>query len=254
MNERLTIILTHQPEPVVEAMVAWWQRHAPGPDILIAYGGPRESFEALRVPAKIFVEDSRLRTRDHQRERQSFAGVFSAARDWLKDQPTYQLIHFTEFDCIPLCSDLFARMEARLKVERADVLGCRLERVDGTNHPHFLYHSADPSFAPFLDRFRIRRDRSVVFAMLGCISFWKRHVFTAVAEEEESSPFYVEIALPTIAHHLGFRVRGLSDQSRWVQPVGDFAPQLEAARAAGAWMAHPVKGFWERLLPQPVAG
>lgn len=249
MSERLTILLTHQAEPLVEAMVAWWQRHAPGPDILIAYGGTRERFDALNVPAKVFVDDSRLRTRDHQRERQSFAGVFIAVNEWLRERPGYRLIHFSEFDCIPLCHDLFARMEARLGTEHADVLGCRLERVDGTNHPHYLYHAADAQFAPFLNEISIRQDRSVVLAMIGCVSFWKREAFTAVADAEESSPLYLEIALPTLAHHLGFRVRGLGDQSPYVRPVGDLAPQLDALRTAGAWMAHPVKGFWEKQLP-----
>ena len=100
MSERLTIILTHQAKPLVEAMTEWWTEHVPGSDILIAYGGSPERFQSLRVPAGIFIDDSRLRTRDHQRERQSFAGVFIAARDWLRDHPEYRLIHFTEFDCI----------------------------------------------------------------------------------------------------------------------------------------------------------
>jgi hypothetical protein len=227
-------------------MEAWWRQQVPGPDLLIAYGGTRERFDALKVPAKVFVDDSRLRTRDHQRERQSFAGVFSAVNEWLRTRPDYRLIHLTEFDCIPLCHDLFARMEARLANENADVLGCRVERVDGTNHPHFLYHFADPEFAPFIERLSVRRDRSVVLTMLGCVSFWKREAFTAVGQEEEASPLYLEIAMPTIAHHLGFRVRGLADQSQWVQPLGDLAPRLEEVRRAGAWMAHPVKGFWEK--------
>jgi hypothetical protein len=232
MSERLTIILTHQAEPLVAAMESWWRREQPGPDLLIAYGGTREQYERLRVPAKVFVDDNRLRTRDHQRERQSFGGVFSAVNEWLRVRPHYRLLHLTEFDCLPLCGDLFARLEARLATERADVLGCRLERVDGTNHPHFLYHASDPDFAPFLRQ----------------LSFWTREAFSAVAEKEEDSPLYLEIALPTIAHHLGFRVRGLTDQSPWVQPLGDFSRQLDELRRAGAWMAHPVKDFWERLV------
>ena len=250
MSERLTILLTHQAEPLVESMVAWWQLHAPGPDILVAYGGARERFEKLDVPHKVYVDDSRLRTRDHQRERQSFAGVFIAVNEWLRARPGYQLIHLSEFDCIPLCPDLFARLEARLANEGADVLGCHLERVDGTNHPHFLYHSGDERFAPFLQEISCRSDRRVVLAMLGCVSFWKREAFTAVADAEESAPIYLEIALPTLAHHLGFRVRGLADQSASVQPVGDFMLQLDALRAAGAWMAHPVKGYWEQQLAE----
>jgi hypothetical protein len=230
-------------------MTAWWQLHAPGSDLLIAYGGTRERYDSLRVPEKVYVDDSRLRTRDHQRERQSFAGVFTVANEWLQSRPGYRFIHLSEFDCVPLCQDLFTRLEDRLARENADVLGCRLERVDGTNHPHYLYHAADPSFAGLLSDLSVRKDRNVVLTMLGCMSFWKRDAFAAVAAAGESSPLYLEIAIPTLAHHLGFRVRGLSDQSSWVQPGGDLAPRLEALRAAGAWMAHPVKGFWEQQSP-----
>ena len=56
-----------------------------------------------------------------------------------------------------------------------------------------------------------------------------------------------------LAHHLGFRVRGLTNESRWIQPTGNFAPRLDELRAAGAWMAHPVKGFWESIAGKPPA-
>ncbi len=251
MSERLTVLLTHQSESLVEAMVAWWQQHVPGSGILIAYGGTRERFESLDVPAKVFVEDARLRTRDHQRERQSFGGVFTAVNRWLSDHLDYRYIHFSEFDCIPLCRDLFSRLETRLEEEKADVLGCHLQRVDGTNHPHYLYHSSDPSFQAFLRNLSVREDHRVVLSMLGCVSFWRREAFTAVAVVEESPPLYLEIALPTIAHHLGFRVRGLEDQSPWICPLGDFSSRLEELRTAGAWMAHPVKRFWEAFQLEP---
>lgn len=247
MSERLTIILTHQPEPAVETMVRWWKENAPGPEILVAYGGSRERFDRLGVPYKVYVDDSRLRTRDHQRERQSFAGVFMAVNEWLSGHPEFQFIHLTEFDCIPLCPDLFGRLEGRLTEEKADVLGCRLERVDGTNHPHYLYHQSHPEFESFLGKLSVRRDPRVVLAMLACVSFWRREAFSAVAGAEENSPLYVEIALPTLAHHLGFRVRNLSDQSQFVQPVGDLGDRLETLRDQGAWMVHPVKEFSGKL-------
>lgn len=246
MSERLTILLTHQPEALVQTMVHWWRQHVPGCGVLVAYGGPRECFERLNFPAKVYVEDVRLRTKDHQRERQSYACVFAASTAWIQQNPGFRRILFAEFDCIPLCRDLLERMDARLEQEQADMLGCRLERVDGTNHPHYLYHSADPEFGRFLARLSCRADASVVLAMLGCVSYWRREAFLAVAAVQENPPLYLELALPTLAHHLGFRVRNLADQSPFVQPVGDLAAELEALRALGAWVAHPVKGYWEQ--------
>ena len=31
--------------------------------------------------------------------------------------------------------------------------------MDGTNHPHYLYHAADPQFVPFLREISTRKDR-----------------------------------------------------------------------------------------------
>lgn len=246
MSERLTIILTHQPEALVETMAGWWRQHVSDGELLVAYGGTRERFERLHVPAKVYVEDARLRTRDHQRERQSYAGVFAAAAAWIQGRPEFRRILFVEFDCIPLCGDLLDRLDARMELERADMLGCRLERVDGTNHPHYLYHSADPQFGRFLAGLTRRADASVVLAMLGCLSYWNREAFLAVAGVQEHLPLYLELALPTLAHHLGFRVRNLTDQSPFVQPLGDLTGELEVLRSRGAWVAHPVKGYWEK--------
>lgn len=248
MSERLTIILTHQSKLLVERMVAWWREWVPESEVLVAYGGSQAVFESIDLAAKVFVGDERLKTRDHQRERQSFAGVFASARQWLQDHRHYRCIHFTEFDCIPLRRDFYSLLETRLAAEGADVIGCGVEQIDGTNHPHYLYHLSDPEFTALLQRLSRRAQRDVVLSMLGCFSFWKRDAFLAVAEQNVSLPIYLEIALPTLAHHLGFRLRGLQDQDPFIKPRGDFLSELDALRDSGAWMAHPVKGFWEQLL------
>jgi hypothetical protein len=53
--------------------------------------------------------------------------------------------------------------------------------------------------------------------MFGSGSFWKQDAFEAVAEVEETFPIYLEIYLPTLAHHLGFRLRDLSDPIDFVR-------------------------------------
>jgi hypothetical protein len=54
---------------------------------------------------------------------------------------------------------------------------------------------------------------------------------------------YLEIWLPTLAHHLGFRVRDLPDQNPFVRNLGDMTGSMEAARRAGAWAVHRVKSL-----------
>ena len=79
--------------------------------------------------------------------------------------------------------------------------------------------------------------------MLGTGSFWTREAFDAVAAEKEPFPMYLEIFLPTLAHHLGYRVRALAGGGHWVRHLGDLRSRIGEARLAGAWTIHPVKSL-----------
>jgi hypothetical protein len=80
--------------------------------------------------------------------------------------------------------------------------------------------------------------------MFGTGSFWTREAFCAVAATEEPFPIYLELYLPTLAHHLGFRVRDFTEQNRFVRITKDETESIEQARAEGAWTLHPVKRLW----------
>jgi hypothetical protein len=231
-------------------MVSWWKDFCPGADVLVVYGGPAEAFadlSGLGVGEAVLVRDERLRTSDHQRERQSFHGVFRAIRRWVAEHPGYRTVLFTEFDCVPLRRDLLHLLEERMRREHADVLGCGVERIDGTNHPHFLYHESDVRFRELVERVSVRSGREVALAMLGCVSYWRREAFEAVASVEEASSFYLEVIIPTLAHHLGYRVRNLADQSAFVRPALRPPGEPEDLVRGGAWMVHPWKDFWGRI-------
>ena len=226
-------------------MTTYWNQYVAPDRILIAYGGPRHEFDSIGNSRKIFVDDPRLRTRHHARERQSYTGLFRAAAEWLDTRgQEFQFVHFAEYDHIPLMSDLNKRQIERLKSEHADVLGFWAARFDGTNHPHFLYHASNPEFGRFWKRITRRADPTVVLSIFGSGSFWTHEAFCAVALTEEPFPMYTEIYLPTLAHHLGFRVRGFGEQNQFVRPMGDATSQIDEARAQGAWTLHPVKRLW----------
>jgi hypothetical protein len=226
-------------------MTQYWNEYVAPDSVLIAYGGPRHEFDSVSNSRKIFVDDPRLRTRDHKRELQSYTGLFRTAAHWLDEHnQEFQFVHFTEYDHIPLVRDLNRRQVERLKSERADVLGFWLARFDGTNHPHFLYHVHNPEFARFWERITRRADPAVVLSIFGSGSFWTREAFCAVALAEEPFPMYTEIYFPTLAHHLGFRVRDFGEQDQFVRPVGDATAKIDKARAQGAWTVHPVKHLW----------
>ncbi len=243
MERTLNVILTHQPPACVARMLAWWGRHASPGNVLLACGGSEEDFRGVAHEQKFFVDDPRLRTSDHQREKQSYTAIFRAASEWMKSRD-FSHVHFCEYDHIPLAPDLNGLQRARLAAEGADVIGCRVLRVDGTSHPHFLYHAANSAFGDFWKRITRRDDGGVVLTMFVTGSVWTRAAFDEVAVVDEPFPIYLEIFLPTAAHHLGFRVRGLPEQDPFVENLGDMTPRMSAAQQQGAWAIHPVKGMW----------
>lgn len=226
-------------------MLKWWTQCAPPADALLALGGAEQDFRGVAHTQKIFVNDPRLRTRDHQREMQSYTAIFREASAWMRGRD-FTHVHFCEYDHVPLAPDLNERQIARLASESADVIGCRVLRVDGTSDPHYLYHARNAAFHAFWKQETRRDDPSVVLSMFITGSVWTREAFDAVAAIEEPFPMYLEIYLPTLAHHLGFRIRDLPDQNPFVRNLGDMAESMDEAREAGAWAIHPVKGQWER--------
>ncbi len=240
------LLLAHQAPAEVEKLLARWRGYCrPPSQLLLGYGGPREGFDRIAHEPKFFLDDPRLRTRHHQREKQSYTQLFQRAGAWLADHPACGYVYVAEYDHWPLVADLGARLVERLRREQADVLGHQLFRRDGTSCVHYLNHLADPRFLPWLRGISRRRDPDAVFNMLGTGSFWTRDAFLAVARSDETVPAYLEIYLPTLAHHLGFRLRDFGEQSRFVWGEGDLAGAIPQARAAGAWTIHPIKTWPE---------
>jgi len=247
MNRVLNLILSHQPARAVAKMIDWWSKCVPIDRILIAHGGAKNDFEEIEHQQKLFIEDARLRTRDHQREFQSYTGLFQVATQFLKqDGGKFQFVHFAEYDHIPLVTDLNERQSQRLEAEGADVLGFHLHRIDGTNNPHFLYHVENPDFASYWQKVSVRSETDVILSMFGTGSFWSREAFCAVAHFDEPWPVYMELYLPTLAHHLGFRVRDFAEQNRFVRALKDEISHIKRAREEGAWTLHPVKRLWNK--------
>ena len=152
MDSVLNLILTHQPASAVARMIDFWSRCVPRDSILIAYGGNRSEFDTIAHGQKYFVEDPGLRTRDHQREFQSYTGLFRQA---LESQAArcgnFQFAYFAEYDHVPLVPDLNTRQVGRMRDENADVLGFHVHRIDDTSSAHFLYHAGDDRFMKYWD-------------------------------------------------------------------------------------------------------
>lgn len=248
MSRVSTILITHEPAEAVARMLAYWAERDPDSQRVVAYGGPASEFERIAWPAKALVEDPALRTRDHPRERQSYQGVFRAVLPVLEEQDC-GMVHLAEYDEVPVVGGLGSRLAGLLEAENADVLGHGLRRVDESSNPHWLHHVGDRWFGDYWPSISRREDQGAILSMLGCDSFWTLEAFREVAALEAPGRIYLELFLPTAAHHLGFRVRPLGDQLRFMHPdVEKRAADFARLREQGAWTVHPVKGMW---LGQP---
>lgn len=225
-------------------MVNYWTREVPGTDLWVVHGGNRNDFEKINLPNKSYAEGARLRTRDHQRERQSYSSIFAiVAKEIIHLQ--YRYIWFMEYDHVPLTPLGPDLLKEKLQREQADLVGYRLNRIDQTISPHYLHHLADPAFFNFWRDLSVRRDKTTILTMLGSGLFWCREAFDAVANVHETIPIYLEIFFPSVAHHLGFRVREVTEHNSFVLPRPMKGITIEGARRAEAWTFHPHKTIWD---------
>jgi hypothetical protein len=236
----LTLVVTHRGGGAFRALRNAWRGVCPEEDLWFVFGGSREEFEVLETSRKVFVDDPEMRTRDHQREKQSYAGLLKAVLPIIdREAPDY--VHLCEYDHLPVVSDLNARQVDAMRNEGADLIAHYLLRTDGTNHPITLSHESDPAFVSLL-RSITRRDGSpAVFWMFGSGSFWTREAFLAVAAKPLGIRCYFEIHLPTLAHHLGFRIRCWNEKQHLISNRPSDGFTMSKAKERGAWTVHPLK-------------
>jgi hypothetical protein len=238
----MNIVLTHRAGAPLKRLVEAWKPVCAQEDLWIAFGGSRHDFDAVEYPRKVFVQGKELRQDDNQRGKQSYTGTFHAMERVVNlENPDF--IYFCEYDHLPLAHDLNAMQVGEMHRENADVMGHWLHRIDGTGHPHFLQHSADPEFLHYWPSVSRREDPGIVLSMFGSGSFWSREAFLAVASREQKIPCYLELYLPTLAHHLGFRVRGWNEANHLLSNLPSRSISVEEGRKRGSWTVHPVKEF-----------
>jgi hypothetical protein len=104
-----------------------------------------------------------------------------------------------------------------------------------------LNSDEDPDFFPFWKSLSLREDPKVILSMFGSGSLWTREAFLAVAAQAQSIECYLEIYLPTLAHHLGFRVRRWREDRHLISNLPSPSVTEDNARKTGCWTVHPVK-------------
>jgi hypothetical protein len=238
----LWVILGHQNAKTIDQILSYWSAFVPREDILFLYGGKsRAEFELISHPQKLFISDSRLHTTAHILQKQSYTKALQEAASWTRDREIYSHIYFAESDLFPIRKDVTELLLSQISETKADILFYSLTRVDGTNWCHLLYHQSDPGFASFFPSISVREEKGTILNAIGCGSFWTRESFEAVTKLKETEPIFLELFLPTVAHHLGYRVIELTEQSQFIDIFPKNKKDLHDARSLGAWFVHPVK-------------
>lgn len=239
----LWAILVHEEAEKVEALHRYWNSLGYASEsILFVHAGGRSEFEALRLSNKVFVEDKEIRTIFHPMEKQSYGGALREIAAWMGDREI-EAIAMVEYDHLPLDGKWGNKLCDLLNKEEADLLCHHLTRVDGTNASHYLYHMSDPRFPNLWKSFSLREDKEICFDAVMTGSVWRRAALEAVAGRKEEIPVYLELYLPSLTHHLGFRVRCHGDQDRFVKVVPIDEPFSPKWRETGAWSLHQVKSL-----------
>ena len=237
----INVVLTHfHDNEALRELLGNWKEVCRTEDLWIAFGGTSHAFERLDYPRKVFIQDSSLRVDDNQRERQSYTGIFRAMSEIVENEKP-DFVYLIEYDHVPLASDLNRLQVKAITNEKADVMGHWLYRVDGTSNHHMLYHETDPAFLPFWKSLSRRDETGVVLSMLGTGSFWRREAFLAIAKCPQEISCYLELYLPTLTHHLGFRVRAWNDQEHLISNLPSRLVSVESGRERGCWTVHPIK-------------
>lgn len=246
MGRVMNVLLVHQGDTETERLLKWWHQFTEDDCIWLAHGGEKGAFDSIHFPNKIHVLDPKLRTRDHQREKQSYSGVIEAIAP-VFECSRFEFIYLCEFDQLPLTPRLEALQIRELEDNNADVMAHFLQRVDGTGHPHYLYHVADSRFSEYWHGISKRFDTATVLSMFGSGSFWRRNAFLSVARAKKDIDCYLELFLPTLVHHLGFRIRPWNAKNHLIAAIPGNEITITRAMEKKCLTVHPIKKLPSRF-------
>jgi hypothetical protein len=253
---QLNVILTHQDSAAVDGYVRYLQAVAPAARFVVAHGGRREDFEQVEHPEKIFVDDPTLRAAP--RTFQSYHTTLGELHEAFVDgDPNIDGVYLFEWDHVVLRGDFEAPLIALAERHGAGFMGKSCVERTGTNWHHYTRFRRDRALLEHLREHSVREDPTRMFGTLGN-GFWiSRDALAAYVAIEDRPAAYGELYVPTLLHHLGFRVIDIDGDADLYRHVR-YEPELSvddvmAIKRAGGWFAHPFKvaGAYGRILAAP---
>lgn len=258
----VTAVLTHLGADQVAAGTALLHAVAPDSRFVICYNGEREVFDRIDTDDKLLLDDPTLRSAGPylQSLTQTFEKIWKA---YFQHDDACDSLYVIEYDHLVLDGAFEARLRDLATRTNADLLGKRCFDCSATNHEHYIRFRRDVRLLDHLRRLSVRDDPTRIFACLGSGIWLSRRALEAYVTIGVHPPCYLEVYVPTLLHHLGYRVVNVDAHSdlyhevRWLPPI-DVSGVLERLDQGVAFM-HPVKdqravgAVMDALSGRPVA-
>lgn len=240
----VTAVLTHLRAERVHETMELLRAVSPDARFVVCYGGDRSEFERITAPEKLFIDDPTLRgpAQHLQSLTRSFQALWGAC---FEHDDSADALYLIEYDHLILDAGFETRLRELATVTGADFMGKNCGDRTATNGEHYVRFRRDPSLLGHLRELSVRDEPSRIFGCLGDGMWISRRALEAYLSVAEHPPCYVEIYVPTLLHHLGFRIVDVDMHSelyrhvRWM-PSFD-ADQVVAQCRAGTVFMHPVK-------------
>lgn len=240
----LTAVLDHRPAEQADAGMALLREVDPDARVVLCHAGREEDFARLREPEAVYLDDPSLRgpPRGFQSYHQLFERLLAGH---VAPDPSITALYVIEYDHLVLRGAHAEPLEALAERTRAAFMGKNAIDRTGVNWWHAARFRRDEALLAHLRRLSVREDPTRLFGCLGD-GFWlSREALEAYVAVGRHPPAYGELYVPTLLHHLGFRVVDVDAHSelyrhvRW-GPDHDVQQVLDLA-AAGVTFVHPVK-------------
>jgi len=240
----VTAVLSHLGAPEVHDSLQLLQAVAPDARFVVCYGGRIDEFERIDYGHKLFIDDPTLR--GPERHLQSLTTVLE--RVWaayFEADESVDSLYVIEYDHLVLDSRFETRLRELASQTRADFMGKNCVDCTATNEAQYVRFRRDERLLAHLRSLSVRDEPTRLFRCLGDGMWISRRAVRAYVEVGDHPPCYCEVYVPTLLHHLGFRLVDVDAHSDLYQDVR-YMPRFDAEQAMarftdGAVFIHPVK-------------
>lgn len=243
MGRVLTAVLTHLDGELVDRQLAYLRSLSPESRFVVCHGGERAAFERIESDDAVFVDDPSLRGPHFDK---SINATLAAIHDrWVAGDPSIDFVYLIEYDHLILRGDFEATLTEVAERSDAGLLGKWASPRNDSNWPHHIRLRDDERLNSFIAGISCRDDPGVRHGCLGTGMLLRRDALDAFCSLADVPPYYVELFVPTVVHHLGFEVvdadavGDLYMSIRWLPEFG--VEESIREKRDGTTFVHPFK-------------